>query len=341
MKTPREQVTKYRDYLLGIVSDVEFQRDGELRPKAGFELARMVCDLVPDVPIVLQSSHTKHQIAGACGRIFVSAKAFAHFAGRSAAYSDRAIFAWRFCLPSAGRQRSRARRRSQRAGGAVARRSGGEHRLSCRAQPLFPLADGKNRGRAGGEAAGRARSPISQPSKTCATTCSIPSPNIAASRAEVLIGDFDRTTLQVADAFLSADWAAARWAARRAAWPSSAICCTTTRWRTAFPESESPCPRRSFWPPICSTEFLHENNLADFALNSTDEAEIEKRFLAAALPAGLQEDLTKFLEEVRYPARRALFQPAGRFAIPAFHRRLRDLHAGQPGSRHRGADRSS
>ncbi len=37
-------VMKYRDYLLGVVSDVEFPRDGELTPEAGFELARMVRD---------------------------------------------------------------------------------------------------------------------------------------------------------------------------------------------------------------------------------------------------------------------------------------------------------
>ncbi len=54
-----QQVMKYGEYLLGVVSDVEFPRGGELLPDAGFQLARMVRGMVPDVPIVLQSSRTE------------------------------------------------------------------------------------------------------------------------------------------------------------------------------------------------------------------------------------------------------------------------------------------
>src|ERR1700682_2272407 len=48
-------VQRYRDYLFGLVSDVEFPWEGKLSPEAGFELARMVKSLVPDVPVVLES----------------------------------------------------------------------------------------------------------------------------------------------------------------------------------------------------------------------------------------------------------------------------------------------
>src|SRR5207244_12994435 len=54
-----QQVMKYGEYLLGVVSDVEFPRGGELLPDAGFQLARMVRGMVPDVPVVLQSSRTE------------------------------------------------------------------------------------------------------------------------------------------------------------------------------------------------------------------------------------------------------------------------------------------
>src|ERR1700745_3156263 len=54
-----QKFRKYRDYLLGVVSDVEFPRSGELSAEAGFELARMTRETVPDVPIVLQSSRTQ------------------------------------------------------------------------------------------------------------------------------------------------------------------------------------------------------------------------------------------------------------------------------------------
>ena len=41
------QVMQYREFLLGVVSDVEFPRDGELSPDSGFELARMVREKCP------------------------------------------------------------------------------------------------------------------------------------------------------------------------------------------------------------------------------------------------------------------------------------------------------
>ncbi len=52
-------VQGYRDYLFGLVSDVEFPWEGKLNPDAGFELARMMKSLVPDVPVVLQTSRTE------------------------------------------------------------------------------------------------------------------------------------------------------------------------------------------------------------------------------------------------------------------------------------------
>ncbi len=52
-------VQEYRNYLFGLVSDVEFPWEGKLSPEAGFELARMVKSLVPDVPVVLQTSRTE------------------------------------------------------------------------------------------------------------------------------------------------------------------------------------------------------------------------------------------------------------------------------------------
>ena len=114
------EVMKYRDHLLGVVSDVEFPRAGELTPEAGFELARMIRDLVPDVPIVLQSSRTEFMERAHAKDIRISAEALAHAAGRLAADSDRAGWLRRFCLSPAGRQNgSGAGQRSERAGDAA------------------------------------------------------------------------------------------------------------------------------------------------------------------------------------------------------------------------------
>ena len=48
--------TRYRPYLLGLISDIEFPRDGRLSREAGFELARMARLEIPDLPLLLQSS---------------------------------------------------------------------------------------------------------------------------------------------------------------------------------------------------------------------------------------------------------------------------------------------
>ena len=53
------EARRYREHLLALVSDIQFPRGGQLTPEAGFELARTVRSLVPDVPIVLQSSHNE------------------------------------------------------------------------------------------------------------------------------------------------------------------------------------------------------------------------------------------------------------------------------------------
>ena len=54
-----EKFALFKDYLLGVVSDIEFPLNGELNPAAGFELAQQIRRVVPDVPIVLQSSRTQ------------------------------------------------------------------------------------------------------------------------------------------------------------------------------------------------------------------------------------------------------------------------------------------
>ena len=48
-----ELALRYQDHLLGIVSDVEFPQGGVLSAEAGFELARRVHTVVPDLPVVL------------------------------------------------------------------------------------------------------------------------------------------------------------------------------------------------------------------------------------------------------------------------------------------------
>ena len=51
--------TRYRPWILGLISDVEFPRDGRMTRGAGFDLAKVAREAIPDLPILLQSSRVE------------------------------------------------------------------------------------------------------------------------------------------------------------------------------------------------------------------------------------------------------------------------------------------
>ncbi len=64
---------KYKQNLLGIISDVRFPRHGKMDNEAGFKLARKVKKEVPDLPILLQSSNPENcKKAFECGAAFLN-----------------------------------------------------------------------------------------------------------------------------------------------------------------------------------------------------------------------------------------------------------------------------
>jgi CheY-like chemotaxis protein len=54
-------ISEYPDEILGVISDIEFPRDGELDPLAGVELALQVRSLRHDIPIMLQSGRPENE----------------------------------------------------------------------------------------------------------------------------------------------------------------------------------------------------------------------------------------------------------------------------------------
>jgi len=64
---------RYRDYLLGVISDIRFPRGGRSDSDAGIELARRIKEEVADLPILLQSSDEgKAAAVEACGAAFLN-----------------------------------------------------------------------------------------------------------------------------------------------------------------------------------------------------------------------------------------------------------------------------
>jgi hypothetical protein len=64
---------QYREYLLGVISDIRFPREGKSDSNAGIELARLMKSEAADLPILLQSSdQTKKEQALACKAAFLN-----------------------------------------------------------------------------------------------------------------------------------------------------------------------------------------------------------------------------------------------------------------------------
>ncbi len=62
----------YEENILGVISDIEFPRDGRLEPEAGVAFARAVRARQPDVPIMLQSALAQNEaLARAAGAAFL------------------------------------------------------------------------------------------------------------------------------------------------------------------------------------------------------------------------------------------------------------------------------
>ncbi len=53
--------TKYEEYILGVISDVDFQRNGKQDPEAGIAFAKNVKKRHSDIPILLQSNHADNE----------------------------------------------------------------------------------------------------------------------------------------------------------------------------------------------------------------------------------------------------------------------------------------
>ncbi|MDE2163776.1 MAG: histidine kinase [Alphaproteobacteria bacterium] len=294
-----QQVETYQGYLLGIMSDVEFLRAGELRPNAGFELAQMVRRLVPDVPIVLQSSQAQHRAqAQAAGFSFLRK-------GSPTLLEDlRRILTEQFSL-----------------GDFVFRLPDGTE--VARARDLNTLVTLLHEVPAASLAYHAERNHFSHwlMARTEAALAERLRPrkvsdyanledlrrNILDSiaeyrreQSEVLIGDFARTTFKSTDAFfLRLGGGSLGGKARGLAFVRHLLHKQKIAHR--FPDIRIAVPPSLVLATDLFDDFLRENDLLDFALNGDDESKIEGRFLAASLPGNLQDDLRKFLEEVRYP----------------------------------------
>ncbi len=290
---------KYREHLLGIVSDVEFPHAGMLSVEAGFDLAKNVRVLVPDVPVVLQTSRTAfRQRANEAGysflrkgsptflrdlrKVMMQQFAFGDFVFRT---PDRVEVARATDLNSLEELLLRVPAES------IAYH--GERNHFSRwftARTEFALAQ-KFRPRKVSDFP-----TIEDLRRNLVNTIA----EYRREQSDVLIGDFKPAAFQSGGSyFLRIGSGSLGGKARGLAFVRHLL--HKKRFARRFPNVTVSVPPAVVVATDLFDRFLAENSLLDFAIHATDDLEIQQRFLEAALPASLMEDLRACLSEVRFP----------------------------------------
>jgi CheY-like chemotaxis protein len=293
------QAMEYRGNLLAVVSDVQFPRAGAVDQNAGFELARVIRESVPDVPIVLHSSHTEYRTrAQAEGFTFLQKRSptflrdFRRLLTQQCAFGD-----FIFRMPD---------------GTEVARASDmNSLEALLHTVPAESLSYHSQRNHFSRWLTARTEFAVAQklrPRKVSDfASLEILRQDLISSineyrheQSEFLIGDFNAATFKAEGGFfLRIGSGSLGGKARGLAFVRHLL--YKRRFSRRFGDVKIGVPAALVLSTDVFDRFLAENNLLDFAIHCQDDAEIQDRFLAAPLPTSLQSDLTAFLNEVTWP----------------------------------------
>ncbi|MGB8581487.1 MAG: PEP/pyruvate-binding domain-containing protein [Candidatus Sulfotelmatobacter sp.] len=292
-------VQQYRETLIGLVSDVEFPWEGTLNSAAGFELARLVRSLVPDVPVVLQTSRPAFR-----ERAYAEGYSFLQKLSPTLLQDLRRILTeefgfgdFVFRLPDlleVGRAKDLTELEHQLKKLPAesllyhSQRNHFSHWLMARTE--FALA-ARLRPRKVSDFVSpeHLRRDLIESIRT-----------YRREQNEALIGDFKPDTFEPeASSFLRIGSGSLGGKARGLAFARHLL--RTRRLTRRFPRVRIAVPQSVVLSTDVFDQFVSENNLLDFALHCADDAEIQRRFLTAPLPASLNENLKAFLSEVKHP----------------------------------------
>jgi len=292
-------VQEYRDYLIGLVSDVEFPWEGKLSPETGFELARLMKAMVPDVPVVLQTSRTEFRPrALAAGYSFLRKRSPTLLKDLRRLLTEQFGFGdFVFRLPDmmeVGRAKDLNQLEEQlqtvppESLTYHAQSNHFSHWLMARTE--FALA-AKLRPRKVSDFTGpeHLRRDLIE---------SII--DYRREQSELLIGDFNADTFKPSETgFLRIGAGSLGGKARGLAFVRHLL--RKNRITRRFPGIRIAVPPALVLATDAFDQFMVENNLLDFALQCENDAEILEKFLAASLSTPLQQNLKVFLAEVTYP----------------------------------------
>jgi CheY-like chemotaxis protein len=293
-------VLRYRENLLGVVMDVEFPRNGQLMPETGFELARMIRSIVPDVPIVLQSGRPEFLAKAHAEEFSFLQKRSPTLLGDLRHWLiDQVGFGdFMFRLPDRKTEVARAGNLNEleRALRTVpaesisyhAERNHFSHWLMARTE--FALAQ-KLRPRKLSDFAG-----IEVLRRDLIQTIT----SYRRDQSQTLVGDFNCETFQAEDAyFLRIGDGSLGGKARGLAFARHLL--HPKHMPRRFSGIRIAVPRTVVLATDVFDRFISENDLHDFAMRCHSDDEIVERFLAAPLEEAIQSDLRAYLEREVVP----------------------------------------
>ena len=293
-----DNFTRYQEDVLGIISDIEFPREGELDPEAGMEFASRVRELWPDVPVVLQSGRPENEaLARKIGASFLlkGSPTLLHDL-RQVMIEQFSFGDFIFQLPNrkeidrAGDLRTLAEKLHTIPIESVvyhAERNDFSRWLKARTE--FALAHRLRPRKVGEfESVEAIRVNIIETVE-----------EYRREQGRMIIADFDHRTFDTTSSFSRIGGGSLGGKARALAFVRHLLSAFDMFAR--FPGVQIVVPPSVVLGTDVFDQFLDRNDLRDFAINSDDDEEIERRFLDAPLPHEVTRDLASFLELIRYP----------------------------------------
>ncbi|MGA7992886.1 MAG: PEP/pyruvate-binding domain-containing protein [Thermoanaerobaculia bacterium] len=293
-----EAFERYRDEILGVVSDVEFPRGGARSPEAGLDFAREVRGRVRDVPVVLQSFHKENEafaIAAGASFLLKGSPVLLHDLRRfMIEYFGFGDFIFR--LPG-GTEVGRARDMK-------------ELEESLAEVPAASIAYHAERNHFSKWLKARTEFALARrlrPERVTdfATHEELRRSLIGAIGAyrrdqnRTLVVDFDRQTFDAGGSFSRIGGGSLGGKARGLAFVRALL--SDHRLDDRFPNVEVSVPASVVLGTTVFDRFLDDNALRDFAINCVDDAELGERFRSAPFPREALHDLESYLSRVREP----------------------------------------
>ena len=288
----------YEDNVLGVISDLEFPQDGRLDPEAGTEFSRRVKRAWPDIPVILQSGHPdRKSLADAVEARFLLKDSPNLLTDLRRFIIDDFLFGDFVFRLADGTQVGRARDLRELIallhtvpGESITYHATRNHFSRwLKARTEFHLAHHL-----------RPTKPSDYSTPEDERRYLIDQIEIyRREQAREAVADFDPTTFDVSSSFARIGGGSLGGKARALAFVRHLL--RDFEVTDEFPGAEVTVPPAVVLCTSVFDDFLEDNGLREFALDSRDDQAIEQRFLRGSLRDETLQALAAFLELIDYP----------------------------------------